>query len=177
MFPGTRRRGRNPVARSVTGAYPAGMPDSPAPDVSLAPVDSTTWRAVAALRVAPEQEPFVAAPLHYLALCAYGGVWNALAATVDGEVVGFLMWGLDDADDSVWLGGIVVDAAHQGRGIGRAMVRAALDRLTPRVGPAGFALSYQPANVRAAGLYRSLGFVETGEVDDDEVIARLRPAG
>ena len=32
------------------------------------------------------------------------------------EVVGFLMWGIDDADGSCWLGGLLVDAAHQGRG-------------------------------------------------------------
>lgn len=150
------------------------MPDSPiAPAVTLAPVDAATWRGVAALTVTPEQEPFVASPLHYLALCAYGDVWNPLAATVDGEVVGFLMWGLDD-DGSVWLGGILVDAGRQGQGIGRAMVAGALEQLAPRVGPAGYALSYQAANTRAAALYRSLGFVETGEVDDDEVIARLR---
>ncbi|MGG5260489.1 GNAT family N-acetyltransferase [Phycicoccus avicenniae] len=145
------------------------------PDVVLSPVDAQTWRAVAALRVHPDQEEFVAAPLHYLALCAYGGVWNPLAVTVDDEVVGFLMWGLDD-DGSTWLGGILVDAGHQGRGIGRAVVLAALELLEPQAGPAGFALSYQPANTRAAGLYRSLGFVETGEVDDDEVIARRLPA-
>lgn len=144
------------------------------PDVSLSPVDAQTWRAVAALRVSPDQEEFVALPLHYLALCAYGGVWHPLAATVDGEVVGFLMWGLDD-DGSLWLGGILVDVGRQGRGIGRAMTRAALDLLEPQSGPAGFALSYQPANTRAAGLYRSLGFVETGEVDDDEVVARRLP--
>jgi diamine N-acetyltransferase len=150
------------------------MPHSPSvPDVTLAPVDATTWRGVAALTVAPEQEPFVASPLHYLALCAYGEVWNAMAATIDGEVVGFLMWGLDD-DGSVWLGGILVDLARQRQGVGRAMVTAALDRLAPQVGSAGYALAYQPANTGAAALYRSLGFVETGEVDDDEVVARLR---
>lgn len=151
------------------------MPDSPVlPDVTLTPVDAATWRGVAALTVTAEQDPFVEAPLHYLALCAYGDVWNALAATIEGEVVGFLMWGLDD-DGSVWLGGILVDAGRQGQGIGRAMVRAALDRLAPQAGPAGYALSFEPANTRAAGLYRSLGFVETGEVEDDEVVARLTP--
>lgn len=148
--------------------------DRPAtPDVALSPVDGSTWRAVAALAVAPGQEQFVATPLHYLALCAYGDTWHPLAASVDGEVVGFLMWGLDD-DGSLWLGGIIVDADHQGRGVGRAMVTGALELLAPRAGDAGFALSYEPANTRAAGLYRSLGFVETGETEDDEVVARRR---
>ncbi|GIL35835.1 N-acetyltransferase [Phycicoccus sp. DTK01] len=152
------------------------MTTSPTPSVRLSPVDATTWRAVAALAVAPDQERFVATPLHYLALCAYGGVWTAYAATVDDDVVGLLMRGVDDEDGSLWLGGILVDAAHQGRGLGRAMVVTALETWTDEAGAAGFALSYEPANTRAAALYRSLGFVETGEVDDDEVVAR-RPAG
>ena len=35
-----------------------------------------------------------------------------------------------------------------------------------------FALSYQPENTAARALYASLGFVETGEQEDDEVVAR-----
>jgi diamine N-acetyltransferase len=82
------------------------------------------------------------------------------------------MWGIDDEDGSCWLGGILVDAAHQGRGYGRAAVLEALAVLGERTSATGFALSYQPANEVARGLYVSLGFVETGEVDDDEVVAR-----
>lgn len=149
------------------------MPD-PFPAVTLAPVDATTWRDVAALTVAPDQERFVAAPTHYLCLCAYGDVWHPLAVRRAGEVVGFLMWGIDDEDGSCWLGGVLVDARHQGRGLGRASVAAALELLADRGAAAGFALSYQPENARARALYGSLGFVETGEVSDDEVVARLR---
>ncbi len=151
------------------------MTSSPTPQVRLSPVDATTWRGVAALRVAPEQERFVATPLHYLALCAYGGVWTAYAATAGDDVVGFLMRGVDDEDGSLWLGGVLVDVTHQGRGVGRAMVLTALETWADEARAAGFALSYEPANAAAAALYRSLGFVETGEVDDDEVVAR-RPA-
>jgi diamine N-acetyltransferase len=34
------------------------------------------------------------------------------------------------------------------------------------------ALSYAPDNAVARTLYRSLGFIETGEADGDEVVAR-----
>lgn len=148
------------------------MVDTP-PAVSLVPVDATNWRSVAALTVTPEQGRFVAAPTHYLALCAYEDVWHPLAVTTpDGAVVGFLMWGIDDEDGSCWLGGILVDAAHQGRGYGRAAVREALAEMADRASEAGFALSYDPDNSVARGLYASLGFVETGEVDEGEVVAR-----
>jgi diamine N-acetyltransferase len=148
------------------------MVDTP-PAVSLVPVDATNWRSVAALAVTPQQGRFVAAPTHYLALCAYEDVWHPLAVTTpDGTVVGFLMWGIDDEDGSCWLGGILVDAAHQGRGYGRAAVREALSVLGERTSAPSFALSYDPDNSVARGLYASLGFVETGEVDDEEVVAR-----
>lgn len=146
------------------------------PVVALRPVDADSWRAVAALTVTPGQDRFVAAPAYYLALCAYGEVWHPMSVhdTDAGDtVVGFLMWGVDDADGSCWLGGILVDQGQQGRGVGRAAVVEAVRMLAERAGGAGFALSYQPENTVARALYASLGFVETGEVDGDEVVARL----
>lgn len=136
-------------------------------------MDARSWREVARLTVTPEQEAFVAAPAYYLALCAYGGVWRPLAVHADEGVVGFLMWAVDEAEDSCWLGGILVDAAHQGRGVGRAAVVEALTLLRTQTGRRRFALSYEPGNLVAKGLYASLGFVETGEEDDGEVVARL----
>ena len=63
-------------------------------------------------------------------------------------------------------------AAHrQGRGLGRSAVEAALDHLRAQ-GCASAALSYLPDNGRARKLYASLGFVETGEMEDDELVAR-----
>jgi diamine N-acetyltransferase len=145
-----------------------------APVVTLRPVDAGSWRDVARLTVAPGQERFVAVPTYYLAFCAYGDVWHPMSVHgADDAVIGFLMWGIDDADGSCWLGGIFVDAAHQGRGVGRAAVLEAIRMLRDQTGAASFALSYDPDNTVAKGLYASLGFVETGEVDEDEVVARL----
>ena len=151
--------------------------DEPGPSVSLRPVDAGSWRDVARLTTAPGQERFVAAPTYYLAFCAYEDVWQPMSVHdgATGEVVGFLMWGIDDADGSCWLGGVFVDAGHQRRGVGRAAIIEALRVLEPRVGSAGFALAYHPDNTVAKSLYASLGFVETGEVDEGEVVARLLP--
>ena len=138
--------------------------------VTLAPVDADNWRAVAGLTVTEAQRAWVAEPAYYLALCHYSPVgWRPLAiTTADGGVIGFLMWAVDPEDGAAWLGGITVDAAHQGRGYGRAAVSAAL----AEIDAPGFALSYQPDNTAARALYASLGFVETGEQEDDEVVAR-----
>lgn len=148
------------------------------PVVDIAPVSSTSWRAVAALTVTPEQRGFVAEPSYYLALCCFDEAgWTPLSMTVDGEVVGFLMWAVDPDDGACWLGGVLVDAAQQGHGIGRAGVSAALRHLSREHGHRAFALSYDPDNMRARRIYARLGFVETGEREGDEVVARWRLEG
>jgi diamine N-acetyltransferase len=141
--------------------------------VDLRPVDATSWRACAALEVTDEQRELVAPVTRYLALCAYDdGPWTPWAAHVDGEVVGFAMIGLDPQDDSLWLGGLVVDAASQGGGVGRAIVQEVVARARAE-GRACVALSVSPGNERASRLYAGLGFEATGELEDDELVLRL----
>jgi len=43
-----------------------------------------------------------------------------------------------------------------------------------RTGHREAALSYDPRNTVARSLYASMGFIETGELDDDETVARKR---
>jgi diamine N-acetyltransferase len=146
--------------------------DNPS-SVTLHPVTEENWREVARLRVTEAQREFVAEPTYYLCLCCYGDLWNPLAVYLGEEVVGFMMWAIDPADGSCWLGGILIDEGRQGRGYGRAAVRAALAKLARENGCRDFALSYHPTNAVARHLYASLGFEETGEREGDEVVARL----
>ena len=142
-------------------------------DVTLRLVTSDNWRDVAHLEVSEAQQPFVAEPLYYLALCNYGDDWHPLAITLGDRVIGFLMWAVDPADDACWLGGILIDRSMQRRGYGRQAVQAAIAMLAEQQQCRRFALSYHPANVAAKRLYVGLGFVETDEWEDDEIVARL----
>jgi diamine N-acetyltransferase len=53
----------------------------------VTPVDANTWRGVAALKVTEAQRANVAEPAHYLALCAYGGLWHPLAVRLGERVI------------------------------------------------------------------------------------------
>ena len=147
--------------------------DAPSPDVHLIAVDRSNWREVADLEVHDAQRDFVAAPARYLALCAYDGVWTPLAIRAEDRIVGMLMWAVDPEDGACWLGGVLVDRRWQRQGIGRRAMELALDRLSEEAARGGFALSYRPENHAAHRVYAALGFVETGETDGDERVARL----
>ncbi len=140
--------------------------------VALRPVDRDNWREVTKLEVKETQREFVAEPSYYLALCSYGELWQPLAITLGEQVIGFLMWAVDFDDGSCWLGGILIDQSYQRRGYGRQAIQAAIAMLAEEGGYQNFALSYAPNNP-AKQLYHSLGFVETDEREDDEVVARL----
>lgn len=136
------------------------------------PVTRDNWREVARLEVTEAQRAFVAEPVYYLALCAYGGLWQPLAIYTGEQVIGFLMWAVDSSDGSCWLGGILIDRNYQRRGYGRQAIQAAIAMLAKEHAHKTFALSYAPDNP-AKQLYHMLGFEETGEWEGDEVVARL----
>jgi diamine N-acetyltransferase len=142
--------------------------------IALHPVGKENWRAVCALQVMDDQKTFVADPGYYLNLCHYGGLWHPLAVHLGETVIGFLMWAIDDSDGSCWLGGILIDRRYQGNGFGRQAVELALERLSKETGGTEFALSYLPSNTAARDLYLSIGFRETGEKEDEEIVARLK---
>jgi diamine N-acetyltransferase len=141
--------------------------------VELVEVTAANWRGVADLEVTDEQREFVAPVSRYLCVCHYGGVWNPLAIAAGDAVVGFVMWAVDPDDRSGWIGGLVIGRGHQRRGHGRAAVLALLERLRREQGCPTAALSYAPENAAARALYASVGFAETGEREDDELVARL----
>jgi diamine N-acetyltransferase len=140
--------------------------------IELRDVNVDNWREVVSIEPRGDQERFVASVSFYLNVCHYGGVWQPLALYHDGEPVGFAMWAYDAEDDSHWIGGLVIDGKHQGKGYGRAALEALLAHLAAQPGYRETALSYELENSVARRLYASLGFVETGELVEDELVAR-----
>lgn len=140
--------------------------------IALVDVTGDNWRDIADLAPRDDQRAFVPAlAARYLLLGLYGDVWHNLGAYDGATPVGHVMWGTDE-DGSRWIGGLLVDAAHQGRGIGRAVVQALVARLRA-AGDEPIRLSHHPDNGPARALFTSLGFRGTGEVEDGEVVMEL----
>lgn len=100
--------------------------------------------------------------------------------------VGFVMIGYDKddywddapavADNNYNLWRLMIDKKYQQKGYGRKAIELALEFI--RTFPCGKAeycwLSYEPDNKVAKTLYESYGFIETGDMDGEEIIAVLK---
>ena len=105
---------------------------------------------------------------------------------VDDIPVGFVMIGYDKddywddapaiADNNYNLWRLMIDKKYQQKGYGRKTIELALEfiKTFPR-GRAEYCwLSYEPDNKVAKALYESFGFIETGDMDGEEIIAALK---
>lgn len=142
--------------------------------ITLEPITRDNYRACVQLRVAPDQEHFVASNAFSLVQAAYEPECVPLAI-YDGEtMVGFAMYALDPDEGSYWIYRLMIDVGHQGKGYGRAAMMALIERMRQLPDCDQLAISYEPHNDVARRLYAGLGFVETGEIIDGETVARLR---
>lgn len=142
-------------------------------DLILTEVTAGNWRDVADLAPRDDQRDFVPAlAARYLLLGTLEDTWHNLGAFEGETAVAHVMHAVDPDDGSQWIGGLLVDAAHQGRGIGRRVVELLLERL--REEPGAVRMSYHPDNDASRTLFTRLGFVETGERVDDERVMELR---
>jgi RimJ/RimL family protein N-acetyltransferase len=93
------------------------------------------------------------------------------AIEADGEVVGFVMLAARTEFHPVaFLWRLLIDARHQGRGIGRIALRLLGEHLAAR-GESQLKVSWVDAPGGPGGFYARLGFEPTGEIDDGEVVA------
>jgi diamine N-acetyltransferase len=146
------------------------------PRVELVAVTPENWRDIAAVAPRDDQREFVSASAAaYMLLGEREGVWTSLGIAAEGRIVGHAMWATDPADGTRWIGGVIIDAPAQGRGLGRAAMVAMIERLRALPGATAVRLSVLPANSAATALYESLGFVPTGEHDGDQVVLELPP--
>lgn len=95
------------------------------------------------------------------------------AIVADGEVVGFAMVSdVSEAEPHPFLWRLLVDRRHQRRGVGVRAVTAVAQHFH-RLGHTSLMVSWVEGLGGPRRFYERLGFVPTGDLDGDEVIARL----
>ncbi len=140
--------------------------------VTLRPVSRDNISAVCQLRVADDQADFVATNARSIAEAYVEPTFRPFGIYANDELVGFTMYGFDVRVGRWWVVRLMIDARYQGRGYGRRAMELLLPLMLAQEGMDEIVTSFVPGNAPAERLYRSLGFEDTGEIEDDEPVLR-----
>jgi diamine N-acetyltransferase len=148
----------------------------PAPDeerVSLRPIGPEDEAACIGLRVGEGQEGLVAPNAASLEWARTKASCTPLGIYAGDTLAGFLLYE-PRGNRTFSVHRIMVDAAHQRRGIGRRAMEQIVERIR-REGGLTIYLSHRPGNEGARRLFAGLGFVRHEVEPDGEILLRLGP--
>ena len=148
-------------------------------NIELRSIDDTNKDAVASLAVSDAQKEYIASNASSLETARkekYQNIARPFGIYADGALVGFAMFAFEqdapDPDDRYWLWRFMIDWHLQRRGYGSAALEAIIAYFRSQ-GADHILLSTEETNTAALSLYHKYGFVETGEMNDDEIVLRL----
>lgn len=141
--------------------------------ITLRPVTKENGRDVIKLKVAPEQEQFVAPNAVSLAQAHLEKAAWYRAIYADETPVGFMMLYDDPVEPEYFLWRLMIDQRYQGMGFGRQAIKLLIDYVKMRPGATELKVSHGEGEGSPAPFYASLGFEYTGDKIDDELVMRL----
>jgi diamine N-acetyltransferase len=154
----------------------SGEPPGAGAEVSLREVTAETVREICTLSVAPDQRRLVATNAESIAEAYFTRQAWFRAVYADETPVGFVMLYDDPREPRYYLWRFMVAAEHQSKGYGRRAMELLIEHVRTRPKAEESLLSYVPGAGSPERFYRALGFEPTGEVDDGEIVMRLRLA-
>jgi diamine N-acetyltransferase len=173
------------------------------PNIILKPVDADNWQDITDLELADGQEKFVAPNWYSILQALYDedemrGIYlrsDAEAQETDTDaddndaddndaddddtdarvdtLVGFTMWTEDYDDREAFIARLMIDKAHQRKGYATAAMEIVLEDLRDNRDIDDVFISFVPENQAAKKLYEALGFEDTGEVEEGELVYKL----
>lgn len=147
--------------------------------LELRTIDDTNKEAVELLEVSDSQKQYIASNKSSLETAMkeeYREIARPFAIYADEQIIGFTMFAFEltssDPNDRYWLWRFMIDKDSQGNGYGSVALEKIIDYFKNH-GADHILLSTKGSNTWALSLYHKYQFVETGEMNDDEIILRL----
>lgn len=145
-------------------------------ELILKKVDESNFIDCFNLKLGDGQDKFVSHPIRSLAQAyVYYNQCTPFAIYMDNIVVGYVMviYDYDEETYNIWH--MVIDEKYQGKGYGTITIQLCLDyiRSKPFGSSNDVILTCNMDNSHAIHIYEKLGFKDTGERDDDEIIMKL----
>jgi diamine N-acetyltransferase len=145
--------------------------------ITLRAVTKDNWYSVYKLSetLTEQQQKFVAPNAYSLLEAAYDPdhLTEPRAVYDDETLVGFVQTYHDREYGEHWIDRLMIGGEFQGKGYGREAMRLTLDNFRQNPECAAVHISFEPENVAAQRLYSSLGFLDTGVIQEGEIVYRL----
>lgn len=142
--------------------------------VSLKEINEDNFRAVVGMKLEGEQSKYVASNVYSLAQAwLYPEEAKPYAIYKEEEIVGFMMLDWDEKERECGIWRFMIANDQQGKGYGRKALEYAIN-IIKETGKFDYvSLDYAPGNNVGKHLYESVGFRETGEIEEGEIIMKL----
>jgi diamine N-acetyltransferase len=143
--------------------------------ITLREISKDNWWAIARLSrtLTPEERGYVADNAISMLEAIYEDPDTVFARGVyDSDTpVGFTMYGQEIG--RWWIIRLMTAKEHQGKGYARAAMQQVIDIIKSMPNTDAVYISFVPGNEIAQKLYASLGFVDTGEIIEGEIVYKL----
>ena len=142
-------------------------------DVHLVEITEENLDAILKLKTVKAQEKFVApnsvslSQAHFNKSAWYRAIYH------NDNAIGFVMLSIDHHKPEYYIWRFMIDERHQGKGYGFKTLQLVIEYVRQFPQAHSLLLSYTPGKGNPSGFYKKLGFVETGEWDEDERIMKL----
>ncbi len=143
--------------------------------VTLREITKETLETILDLKVSKHQENFVASNAVSIAQAYFDRERAWFRAIYADEIaIGFLMLDDDPVKEEYFLWRFMIDARFQGRGFGKRALKVLIERVKTRPGAKALFTSCVPGQESPCGFYEKMGFVYTGDLEEDsELLMRL----
>ena len=139
--------------------------------INIRNITDENFRQIIKLTVDESQSKFVATNVYSLAQAWVNqDLARPYAIYYDETPVGFFMLDWDESERSVGIWRFMISSEHQNKGYGRQAIYEILKLIKDANKFDFIHLEYVPENFVARSLYYSVGFIENGEMDGDEIV-------
>lgn len=142
--------------------------------IKLVKVNENNFYQIIKMKLPENQDKYVANNLYSLAQAwLYYKTTKPFVVMNDNEIVGFIMLEWDKEERSVGIWRFMIDYEKQNKGYGRKTMELVIKMAKKSKDIDFMYLDYVKGNEVARNLYYSLGFRETGDIEEGEIIMKM----
>jgi diamine N-acetyltransferase len=135
--------------------------------IELKPLTVDNFWNTLALKINREQEQYIPDNAFLIALSKVLPQCIPLVIYNDNEIVGYLMYGLDEKKDSYWIHIMMIDEKYQGKGYAKESFQKLLSEIKKDKNVHKMILAVNKENTNAVKIYENLGFKFNGQRFDE----------